>query len=1001
MEQFGSNELKGGKKVNPVLLFLQHLFSYLLLLLMVAMVFSIISQEYIEAGVIGFIVLFNATVGFLQEYKSEQTLAALKSLSASFSTVRRGGEILEINSRDIVPGDIIILEEGDIVPADLRLIETSSLEINEATLTGEAAPVHKVIEERINAEEALGDRANMAYSGCVVTRGRGEGVVVATGQRTELGKIAQKVSKKGSKATRMQIELRKLAISLFIVGMLLGVLVLGVHSFVVDKEVSMYAISLGVAAIPESLMAVLTLAMAMGVKRMAKCGAVVRKLTALESLSSTTDICSDKTGTLTQAKMVVANGFACGLGAFAVQGTGWHPVGEVKFSVRNGCTEENGTINKGKFERELLSSELLRSVESSTGMNSSAIHQLVLCSTLCNSATVTSASSAEGTKAVGDPTEIALECFAQKLGFTRNSVKGTVLMTVEFPFDSVVKKMTRVYKNEYSGKHVAYLKGALEAVLEASSFYLNCNNEVTEITEEYRQILFSEMNKMAGRGLRVMAFAYRNMDDFNEDITRDDVDNHMILIGLLGIYDPPRDEAKESVEQSRSAGINVRMVTGDHPATAAAIAQDISILSSGEDPHAGTMVGHELDRMSKSQLDDLLVLPRVVSRCSPDTKVNLIHALHRRGKVVVMTGDGVNDAPALKSADIGVAMGQGGSDVTKEAADIVLSDDNISTIVKAIKEGRRISDNIQKFIVHLLTGNVAQVIALIVGLSMRDRYNEAVFPMSPLQILWLNMITISPPALSLAVEKAEADIMERPPRKKGESLFTKDIILDIFVYGVLGGALTLASFVIAIGFVNPVQLQNESYTPANLSAPYWENNSVQDLAFHDYLGIYCNQRCTLPTEEACEEMYACSLVQRARATAFATLTFILLLNGFNCRAAAKTVFEAGILKNKFMTASLFFGIALMIPTMYIPIVNKQYFKQRSITIEWAIVVASAAFFFTVCQVIQIVKYKLFIKLCPLIFFNPCCRFTKRQSKFSFAVVGRQRLNSCGSAVTLG
>ncbi|CAB4494542.1 unnamed protein product [Rhizophagus irregularis] len=710
------------------------------------MVISFVFKDYVEGAVIAFVAVTNTLIGFTQEYSAEKTMESLRRMASPTTRVIRGDSLISVSTRDIVIGDIIVFEEGDVIGADARLFEVFNLEVDEALLTGESIPVAKSVNEIEDHDKPLGDRIDMVFSSTTVTKGRGKGIAVNIGMKTEIGKIAKTLAST-SVVTRtpLQKKLEILAYALFGLAIILAIIVFGVNKWVVNNEVVIYAISLGISVIPEGLVAVITLTMAFGVRQMAKNYAIVRKLNALEALGSVTNICSDKTGTLTQSKMIATDAWLPGDGLYRISGrNGFSPEGKIYRCGTNG-TNETSEI---EVEDEEVTSDNMRY----------AFTRLVQASALCNMAVIKKGKGDDEWHAIGDPTESALQVFAHKAGLPK-----PVLTAEPFKFELV---------QEY----------AFDTELK-----LNLDRE------KFGPELYNELEKLASKGMRVLSLAYRRVIKSDIEIskwTREKADTDMIFLGLVGIYDPPRPESKAAIQRCFGAGIEVHMLTGDHPTTASAIAKEIGILpllwspeleNEGKFNSQLVMTAAQFDALSDAEVDNLSELPKVIARCSPDTKVKMIDALHRRNKYVAMTGDGVNDSPSLKKADVGIAMGLGGSDVAKQASDIVLSDDNFATIVNAIAEGRRIFSNIQKFILHLLSGNAGEIVTLIIGLSFIDSDGISVNPMSPLQILFLNMVTSSPPAMGLGVERASGDIMRYPPRSKGGLFTWEPFQLSIFL----------------------------------------------------------------------------------------------------------------------------------------------------------------------------------------------------------------------------
>uniref|UniRef100_A0A7I4F8S0 Cation-transporting P-type ATPase N-terminal domain-containing protein n=1 Tax=Physcomitrium patens TaxID=3218 RepID=A0A7I4F8S0_PHYPA len=872
----GRNELKGQGGVNPWKILLGQVANGLTAVLGIAMVVSFAVRDYAEGGVLVLVIAFNTTVGFFQEYRAEKTMDALRKMASPSARVIREGGQHRISSGEVVPGDILIVEVGDIVPADCRLVEVLNLEIDEALLTGEAVPSLKTVEPIAGKDVSIGDRTNMMYSSTTVVKGRGRGIVVSTGMSTEIGKISSAINETATTSTPMQKKLNLMAYVLLGVALIFALIVFAVNRFQFDTEIVIYAIALSIAVIPEGLIAVMTIVQALGVRRMAKQHALVRKLVALESLQAVTNICSDKTGTLTQGKMVVTNIWLPEQNTeYVVGGQGYETVGE-------------------------LSAPEGRPIDREVALKDMNFRTLVECCALCNTANIVEAS--EG-KVWGDPTEIALQVFAYKMQMGKPMLRKLKEPIEEFPFSSDTKRMSMVCQGPSK-----------------------------------------EQEEMAKQGLRVLVIAYRQTSEraLGKPVSRwerEEVERNLTFLGLVGIRDTPRFESEVSVRQCHQAGITVHMLTGDHKATALSIAKDVGILeplsasrrsaskrlNKKRDSHVVpmsslVMTATEFDALSEQEVDALDELPLVIARCTPSTKVRMIDALHRRKKFAAMTGDGVNDAPSLKKSDVGIAMGAG-SDVAKTSSDIVLTDNNFATIVQAVAEGRRIFSNIKKFVLHLLSTNVGQVIVLLVGLAFKDVSGTPVFPLSPVQILFLNLVTGTPPAMALGIEAASSTVMQVPPHLKG--LFTIELIADIIIYGTFIGILALTNWVLVI------------YAFGNGN-----------------LATQCNKASNLGP---------CDTVFRARSAVQMAFTWMILFHAFNCRHLRASLFttEGGgrsrFFSNKLMLEAVFIGAVMPIPTLYIPYLNTDIFKQGGLTWEWVLVAASVVVFFLLSEFYKLLK----------------------------------------------
>lgn len=742
LEKYGYNELKKEEKVSPFTIFINQFKNILIIILLIATVLSALVGEIVDAGLILVIVVFCAVLGFVQEYRAEQALEALKKMLSPTITVLRGGKEEEIPSKELVPGDVLLLEAGDKIPADARLVENHSLRCDEAPLTGESLPVGKDIQS-LPEDVPVGDRRNMVFTGTTAIYGRGKATVTSTGMNTEFGKIAEEVL--AVKAEKTPLEKRTEEI-----GKWLGIIALGICFLVAGISIVrelmgggrvdlpfiitmvMFAIALAVAAVPEALAAIVTGALAIGMHQMAKRNALVRKMPAVETLGCTTVICSDKTGTLTKGEMTIRKIFSMGK-MMDITGVGYAPVGEFRGS---------GPIDVAK---------------------SSSLQMLLKAGILCNDSDL---HEKEGKWLVkGDPTEGALVVAAAKAGMHIREIRLENPRIEEIPFSSERKRMTTIHQME-DGKRVAFMKGAPEVVIERCSHVLE-DGGMKKIVDTEKAQMLKVNEEMAQGALRVLGIAYRELPDgvaYSEDV----VEGDMIFLGLTGMMDPPREEAIEATIVCKQVGIRPIMITGDHKLTAVAIAKEIGIYKEGD----MVLTGEELEKMSDEEFEGIVDKVTVYARVSPMDKLKIVKAWKKRGEVVAMTGDGVNDAPALKHADIGVAMGITGTEVTKEAADMVLSDDNFATIVKAIERGRWIYDNIKKYLTYLLRCNITEVVVIGgVVLILGPEY----LPLLPAAILYINLATDGLPALALGIAPPDPDIMQRPPRDPKESVFSWDV----------------------------------------------------------------------------------------------------------------------------------------------------------------------------------------------------------------------------------
>ena len=733
LAKYGENKLAEKKKKSMALRFFEQFKDVMIIILIIAAIISFVvacvegdPMEFIEPALILLIVILNAVLGLVQENKAEKALDALKNMSAPHARVIRGGKEHIISASEVVPGDIIKLEAGDFVPADARLLESANLKSDESALTGESVPAEKDADAVISPQAPLGDRDNMIFSGCAITSGTAAAVVTGTGMNTQMGAIAGLLAGEKESKTPLQKKLSKLGKYLGIVALAACaiVFIVGLIAGIDVMEMFMTAVSLAVSAIPEGLPAIVTVVLSLGVTRMVKKNAIIRRLPAVETLGSASVICSDKTGTLTQNRMTIVHTYIPGEG-----GKDFDPQNssdKVKEMIKLGALCCNGTVN---FE------------------GGKEVH-------------------------IGDPTETAIIMAAHKLGMERDELFGSCPRKEELPFDSDRKLMSTI--NEIGGKYIVIVKGAYD-VLEG-----RCVNGGMAAARKAN-------DDMSAQALRVLAFAYKEIDSLPQEPTSQELENGLTFLGLVGMIDPPREEVKDAVRVCREAGIKPVMITGDHVVTASAIAKQLGILQEGD----RAITGAELDKMRESELDDNVEHISVYARVSPENKIRIVKAWQKKGKVVSMTGDGVNDAPALKAADIGCAMGITGTDVAKGAADMTLTDDNFATIVDAVKEGRSIYDNIKKVVGFLLGTNISEIIVVFLAMIIWQRA-----PFISIQLLWINLITDSLPAIALGMEKAEKDIMQRPPRPKDEGLFAHGYWFRIIVQGCMFAALTLGAYFI-------------------------------------------------------------------------------------------------------------------------------------------------------------------------------------------------------------
>ena len=758
LEKFGFNELKAQKKVPLIIKFLEQFKDFMIIILIIAAIvsgaISIAQGEKITDSVIILIVVIaNAIIGVAQEAKAEKSLEALQKLSGHEAKVIRDGSVGVVSAKELVPGDLVVLETGDYVPADLRITEAINLKVQEASLTGESVPVEKESAKIEEENIPIGDMRNMLFSSSLVTYGRGKAIVVETGMNTEVGKIAGMLSNTQKQETPLQKKLNSLGKTLGIVALIICAVIFVVGILQGREVINMFmtAVSLAVAAIPEGLAAVSTIVLAIGVQKMVKKNAIVKRLPAVETLGSSTVICSDKTGTLTQNKMTVQ-----------------------KMFVDDNIYDMTNIEDITKYENA-----------------NQEIKLLVYNGMLCNDTKISDTGELKG-----DPTETALVDIALKLGFTKN-IYNEMPRVDEIPFDSERKLMTTVHM--VNGKYIVFTKGGIDELLAKCTSYVQEDGVQKQNLNEYKYRINEVNETMAKDALRVLGFAYKELD-YKPEVQ--DLEKDLIFVGMYGMIDPPREEAKLAVEKCNSAGIKTVMITGDHKITATAIAKKLGILKNENE----AITGQELDKLTDEELEKNIRNYSVYARVAPEHKVRIVKAWQKQGEVVAMTGDGVNDSPALKQADIGCAMGIVGTDVAKEAADVILTDDNFATVVSAVEEGRRIYDNILKVIQFLLSSNIGEIVVLLLAtlgttlfakwFGITDIGHLEI--LLPIHILWINLVTDSLPALALAFDPANEDIMKRKPVKPSKGIFTKSMTYRIIYQGIMIGVLTLIAFMIGL-----------------------------------------------------------------------------------------------------------------------------------------------------------------------------------------------------------
>jgi Ca2+-transporting ATPase len=833
LSQIGENQLTEGKKVSLLALFLHQFQDFMVLVLLAATLISGVLGEYVDAIAILGILVLNAFLGFIQEARAERSLSVLKKLSAPVARVLRNGEWKRINAAHLVPGDIVSLGRGDRVPADVRWLEVSGLSVEESALTGESLPVQKITDAMMEPDLTLADYRNMGFMGTMVAKGTGFGVVVSTGMKTEMGRIAHLIHSTESSSTPLQRRLEQLGKILIVVSLFLTALVVvtGVMHGQDLYKMFLAGVSLAVAAIPEGLPAIVTIALALGVQRMIKRQAIVRKLPSVETLGCASVICSDKTGTLTENKMTVTHIMVSG------------QLLEVSSS--------GGELSKNQ---------------------NPVLQHLLQIAVFCNNASLVQKGKQFSYE--GDPTEGALLVMGAKGGVTRKLLQKQWQKVKEYPFDSERKMMSVVVEDERKQRRLL-VKGAPDVLLRECTHITNADGKVEPISAKLRQQLLAQNEHLAGNALRNLAFAYRELSPTNQMKSEVLLERNLIFVGIVGMIDPPRKEVREAIRLCRRAGIRTVMITGDHQATAEAIAMKIGI----KRPNGLTVTGRDLynmdDKTFRQQVENIDVYARV----SPEHKLKIVVALQEKGHIVAMTGDGVNDAPAIKAADIGISMGQSGTDVSKEASSLILANDNFATIVSAIEEGRHIYDNIQKFISYLLASNVGEILvmffAMLAGLPL---------PLVPIQILWVNLVTDGLPAMALGVDPAEEDSMTRPPRNSRESIFARRVGWKIVTRGLFIGLCSLLSFWVT----------------------YQESGQLI----------------------------------LAQTVAFSTLVLSQLIYVFDCRSMG-TIFERNPFSNLTLCLAVLCSLFLLIIVIYFPTLQPIFHTVALGTHEWMLIIVTS------------------------------------------------------------
>lgn len=868
VHEHGPNQLAESDRVSPWVMFLNQFRDFMIVVLLVATLISAVLGEFADALTIIAIVLVNAVLGFVQEYRAERAIDALKDLTAPQVEVVRDGYDCTVDVRELVPGDVVRLKTGDRVPADMRVISSMALEADEAALTGESLPVRKT-PEPVAVGTLLADRVSMLYAGTLISRGHGTGVVTSTGMETEVGRIAELLQNTEREPTPLQSRLEQLGkyIVCACLAICAAVVVLGIMRGENPAAMFLAGVSLAVAAIPEGLPAIVTIALAIGVQRMIRVNAIVRKLPAVETLGCSTVICSDKTGTLTKNAMTVRSV--------------WLPGGEVDVTGE-GYSQQGELLQGG------------------TKISLSGHPQLAMClqiAVLCNNARIEQGIEHKGIlrrsstwKIKGDPTEAALLIAGAKAGVVRDRLGTSLRVLDEIPFDSVRKRMS-ILVEDTGGRKWSYCKGAPDVLLERCSHYYD-GSEAKVLDKMMRNHILARVESMGGSALRVLAVAYRPLPTHRTVPDVDEMEVHLVFAGLFGMIDPPRPEAKAALRTCATAGIRAVMITGDHATTAGAIGRELGLIGSG-----GTVItGEQLNRMSEHELEQAVKRCQVFARVSPHHKLEIVRILKKAGHTVAMTGDGINDAPALMEADIGVAMGQGGTDVAKEASALILSDDNFATIVSAVREGRAIYDNIRKFIRYLLACNVGELLTVFLTMLLRMP-----LPLKPIQILWVNLVTDGLPAMALGVDVPDRDLMLRMPRPKAEGVFARGLSRKIMTRGVLIGITTTAVFTLALLFSKELVL--------------------------------------------------------ARTMAFATLVYCQLFHVFDCRSETMGILEKGLSSNLYLIGAVTVSSLMFLAVLYIPSLRILFNTAALSYRQWAIVLLASGLPTMLVGVRRVIRYQ--------------------------------------------
>ncbi|MGI6250163.1 MAG: cation-translocating P-type ATPase [Anaerolineaceae bacterium] len=905
LEKYGPNELVEKKRTTFLQMLWAQINSFVIWLLIGAAVISALLNDLIEAGAILLIVVLNAIMGIVQESRAEASLAALKQMAAPEAQVMRDGHRQSIPSRELVPGDVVFIEAGNHIPADLRLLEAVNLSIEEASLTGESVPAKKNAEGHLDVDIPLGDRDNSAFMGTTVTYGRGKGIVTGTGMNTQLGLIASMLQTVEEEQTPLQKRLDQLGKTLGIGALVVCILVFvigairllfgdtpvafGTEEFWSEIVVLfMIAVSLAIAAVPEGLPAVVTISLAGGMREMVNRHALIRKLASVETLGSVTTICTDKTGTLTQNQMTVTRLWVDGQ-LIEITGTGYEPVGDF-----------------------LIDGEKIDLTQYQGARNALWV------GSLNNDAQLEPTGESDGKKTyrmVGDPTEGSILVAAQKAGAAARDLNNNYPRKQEIPFDSERKRMVTIHKivkpgggdispfysDEKENKYVINIKGAPDIVLKLCRYYQKMDNTVAELTEANREVILAANDMMTGQALRVLGVAYRPVAEQPKEISPENLEKDLVFAGLIGMIDPSRDEVKPALKEAQSAGIRSVMITGDYPNTAKAIAEDIGLLQPGHQ----VLMGADIDNKTEAEMQEIVKITDVYARVSPEHKMKIVDALRANGEIVAMTGDGVNDAPAIKRADIGVAMGITGTDVAKETADMVLTDDNYASIVSAVEQGRIIYSNIRKFVYYLVSCNVAEI--MIIFLATVFGWNT---PLTPIQLLWLNLVTDGAPALALGSEKGDPDIMHHPPRPTNEPIINSYMLRGIIVQTIAITAATLAAFFLGGG------------------------------AF----------KTSTPEAKLLSETYA-----------FVTLSLSELFRAYTARSEYYPLTKIGIFTNKNMNLAVIVSVTLVLLVVYVPFLQDIFDTVTIEPIHWLEILPLVLVPSIAAEIMKTITYKQYEK----------------------------------------